>query len=124
MGTSVSICMACSYHAWAAGGGVAGECGSRVRREPGGSARRRRLGLAQAVAARDRWRLGRRGPGLDRELDREGGTTAGRALDAQRAAVLPDDAVGDAEPEPGAVALGGDERVEHLGDDVGGDARS
>src|SRR5215831_7851822 len=63
------------------------------------------------------------GGGADGQVDRERGALAWQAVGGDVAAVLPDDPVGDAEPEPGAGrALRGDEGVEDLRQHVGGDA--
>src|SRR6185369_11584455 len=95
---------------------------SVCRHRPCSGLRARRLPDGGTGWVSARLRLARRSPGLDRKLDGERRALTQRALDGQRPPVLADDAVRDAEAEAGAVALRRDERIEHLGDDVGGNA--
>ena len=59
-----------------------------------------------------------------RQIDRDGGALAERARDLHGAAGLMREAIDLRQPEAGALAdrLGGEERIEHLGDDVRRDA--
>src|SRR5581483_3816424 len=61
---------------------------------------------------------------LRRQHNREARQPSRIALDADLAAVVLDDAVAHRKPEAGALAhvLGGEERIEHLADVLGGDA--
>src|SRR5581483_1222191 len=64
------------------------------------------------------------GSPLDRQRDREDGSAAGLALRAQHATVLRHDALRDGEAEPGASALGREERCEDAREVLGPDARA
>src|SRR5439155_1312291 len=57
-----------------------------------------------------------------RQRHREHGPEAGRAADVHVAAVLLDEPVDEREAEPGAPGLGGEERLEDVGEVVGRDA--
>src|SRR5512137_140862 len=61
------------------------------------------------------WLLGRKGDGEDGPLPLD-------RLDLQASAVFADDPLSDAEPEPRALFLGGDERLEYLLHEMGRDA--
>src|SRR5690349_20640361 len=61
-------------------------------------------------------------PFLQREVEEHGGAAAFLAVDRDRAAVFLHDGLGDAEAQAGAGGLGGEERVEQLGQRTARDA--